>query len=101
MTFPGDISWRAEISCSPGNDTIERASVTRQLDRAIAALLTLLSAVTALATALPAALAPGDNFGPYNAVFLQGGIGISRPLSPQAELLQARASWTLVGWVRV
>ncbi len=75
--------------------------MTRQLDRAIAALLTLLSAVTALATALPAALAPGDNFGPYNAVFLQGGIGISRPLSPQAELLQARASWTLVGWVRV
>jgi hypothetical protein len=42
-----------------------------------------------------------QNFGPYNAVFLAGGVGITRPLSPKADLLRAGAAWSITGWLRV
>jgi hypothetical protein len=41
------------------------------------------------------------NFGPYNATFLEGGVGLSRPLTADAPLLAARAPWSMDGWVRV
>ena len=32
----------------------------------------------------PTALAPTANFGPYNVTFLEGGVGLARPLSEAA-----------------
>ena len=48
-----------------------------------------------------AALAPAANFGPYNATFLDGGVGLSRPLPEQAALLAADAPWSIAGWLRI
>ncbi|HEY6927533.1 MAG TPA: LamG-like jellyroll fold domain-containing protein, partial [Steroidobacteraceae bacterium] len=42
------------------------------------------------------------NFGPYNAVFLSGGIGIAQPLVPPGSLVsEAGAPWSFSGWLRV
>ncbi|HUI60475.1 MAG TPA: LamG-like jellyroll fold domain-containing protein, partial [Steroidobacteraceae bacterium] len=41
------------------------------------------------------------NFGPYNAVFLAGGIGIDRPLSGDSPVLSADGAWSMSGWIRV
>ena len=41
------------------------------------------------------------NFGPYNATFLEGGIGLTRPLSASTPLLAAGAPWSMTGWVRL
>jgi beta-galactosidase/beta-glucuronidase len=54
----------------------------------------------ALSPAAPAAPAPDSNFGPYNVTFLEGGVGLLRPLSEQAQLLAPGASWTIGGWLR-
>lgn len=43
---------------------------------------------------------PTSNFGPYNENFLEGGIGVVRPLSAQAEPLSAAAPWSMIGWLR-
>ena len=49
---------------------------------------------------LPAAPdAPDANFGPYNAEFLSGGIGLDKELSPAAKPIAAAAAWSLGGWV--
>ncbi|MBS0377630.1 MAG: glycoside hydrolase family 2 [Proteobacteria bacterium] len=50
--------------------------------------------------AMPQAPAHEGEIGPYNAVFLQGGVGIVRPLPGDAAVLGAGAPWTLIGWVR-
>jgi len=43
----------------------------------------------------------GDsNFGPYNASFLAGGVGLSNPLASDAPLLAAGAPWSISGWLR-
>ena len=57
--------------------------------------------VAAAVSANPAGSDPRQNFGPYNAVFLAGGIGITHPLAADAELLRAGAAWSLSGWLRV
>src|SRR5271165_3103071 len=54
----------------------------------------------ALSPAAPPVLQPNSNFGPYNANFLEGGVGIARPLSGEAALLAAGAPWSISGWLR-
>lgn len=39
-------------------------------------------------------------YGPYNAVFLQGGIGLQYPLEPQDTVQMASAPWTLYAWIQ-
>jgi hypothetical protein len=48
-------------------------------------------------TPQPAAL---SNFGPYNATFLAGGIGLNVALSADAPVLAAGAPWSVSGWLR-
>jgi hypothetical protein len=40
------------------------------------------------------------NFGPYNVAFLDGGVGLARPLSAEAMLLAGGAPWSMTGWLR-
>ena len=40
------------------------------------------------------------NFGPYNVSFLEGGVGLARPLSEEAAAARAGAPWTISGWLR-
>ncbi|MDB6084749.1 MAG: glycosyl hydrolase [Gammaproteobacteria bacterium] len=40
------------------------------------------------------------NAGPYNISFLEGGIGISRPLSAQSNVIAAGMPWSMTGWIR-
>ena len=55
-----------------------------------------------LVAPLHAETMPGDaNFGPYHASFLEGGVGLSRPLSAAAAPLAAGAPWSLSGWIRI
>jgi Exo-beta-D-glucosaminidase Ig-fold domain/Glycosyl hydrolases family 2/Concanavalin A-like lectin/glucanases superfamily/Glycosyl hydrolases family 2, sugar binding domain/Glycosyl hydrolases family 2, TIM barrel domain len=54
---------------------------------------------SALSSAGPV-LQPTANFGPYNENFLEGGIGVVRPLSEQAEPIRSAAPWSMVGWLR-
>jgi beta-galactosidase/beta-glucuronidase len=54
-----------------------------------------------LSCADTAALAPTANLGPYNVEFLEGGIGLSRPLSPDAGLLGPGTPWSMSGWARI
>jgi beta-galactosidase/beta-glucuronidase len=68
---------------------------------ALGALYVTAAAGSARPSAATPALEPTANFGPYNASFLEGGIGIARPLSDRAALLGANASWSLTGWLRV
>ena len=51
--------------------------------------------------ALSPPLAPTANFGPYNAAFLEGGVGLTRPLSPEAAPLAGGAPWSIAGWLRL
>jgi len=48
-----------------------------------------------------APLGPDSNFGPYNATFLQGGVGLSSPLSSASPVLRpgALATSFLAGWL--
>ena len=41
------------------------------------------------------------NFGPYNVTFLEGGVGLERPLSPDATVLAAKGRWSMTGWVNL
>jgi hypothetical protein len=43
--------------------------------------------------------AVGENFGPYNDVFLDGGMGVVRPLSPDNILLKAGQPFSIAGWI--
>jgi Exo-beta-D-glucosaminidase Ig-fold domain/Concanavalin A-like lectin/glucanases superfamily/Glycosyl hydrolases family 2/Glycosyl hydrolases family 2, sugar binding domain/Glycosyl hydrolases family 2, TIM barrel domain len=58
----------------------------------------------ALSRAAPAltaaALAPTANFGPYNVTFLEGGVGLARPLSEEAALIASGTPWSITGWLR-
>ncbi len=40
-------------------------------------------------------------YGPYNAVFLEVGTGLSKPLAANDVLLDPGAQWSIYGWVRV
>ena len=46
------------------------------------------------------ALAPTANFGPYNVTFLEGGVGLARPLSEAAAPIASGAPWSITGWLR-
>jgi Exo-beta-D-glucosaminidase Ig-fold domain/Concanavalin A-like lectin/glucanases superfamily/Glycosyl hydrolases family 2, sugar binding domain/Glycosyl hydrolases family 2 len=48
----------------------------------------------------PTALAPTANFGPYNVTFLEGGVGLARPLSEEAAPIASGAPWSITGWLR-
>jgi len=58
-------------------------------------------ALVALSSGLAGAADVRANFGPYNATFLEGGVGLSRPLERESALLAPRAPWSITGWVRV
>ena len=76
----------------------------RGFNRALAVSTTLWLAVTiwpALSPAASPALAPTANFGPYNEEFLEGGIGVSRPLSADAGPIGAGTPWSMSGWARL
>ncbi len=40
-------------------------------------------------------------YGPYNAVFLDAGTGLSKPLAANDVLLDPGAQWSIYGWVRM
>jgi hypothetical protein len=40
------------------------------------------------------------NSGPYNLTFLEGGVGLTRPLAADNPTLAANASWSITGWLR-
>src|SRR5690242_4481041 len=44
---------------------------------------------------------PSTNFGPYNVMFLSGGIGIEEPLARDSKVSEAGAPWSFSGWMRV
>src|SRR5882724_5370472 len=48
----------------------------------------------------PTALAPTANFGPYNVTFLEGSVGLARPLSEEAAPIASGAPWSITGWLR-
>src|ERR1700752_2122060 len=43
---------------------------------------------------------PQEDYGPYNAVFLPDGPGLTEHLEPHDSLLQGQAKWTLSFWFR-
>jgi hypothetical protein len=45
-------------------------------------------------------LAATANFGPYNVTFLEGGVGLARPLSKAAAPIASGAPWSITGWLR-
>ena len=62
----------------------------------------------AAAVAAPSGLGSPDamaqllgNFGPYNAIFLSGGVGLSRPLPAATKIVDSDANWSVTGWIRV
>jgi hypothetical protein len=58
------------------------------------------AALAASAQQPPSGPSGTANFGPYNATFLEGGVGLSRPLAPDRPLLAADAPWSISTWVR-
>ena len=40
------------------------------------------------------------NSGPYNLTFLEGGVGLNRPLAADDPTLAANVSWSITGWLR-
>ena len=61
-------------------------------------LVVLVACVVSAATAIAAD--PAANTGPYNLTFLQGGIGLSRPLASDNPTLPGNAPWSIAGWLR-
>jgi hypothetical protein len=61
----------------------------------------LLLVVAAGATAREQGASSTTNFGPYDATFLSGGIGIEEPLQPDSMVSEAGASWSFSGWMHV
>src|SRR6266702_4022009 len=43
---------------------------------------------------------PADNLGPYNLTFLEGGVGLTRPLAADSPALAANGAWSISGWLR-
>jgi hypothetical protein len=41
-----------------------------------------------------------NNLGPYNLTFLEGGVGLTRPLAADSPALAANGSWSLSGWLQ-
>ena len=60
----------------------------------------LLAVASLSATAATDGLEPEANFGPYNEIFLAGGVGFSKALSPASPVVGANAPWSFRGWLR-
>ena len=60
-----------------------------------------LLAVGLIAAHAAAAPDPTASFGPYNVTILEGGVGLSRPLSAEAPVLAANAHWSMTGWINL
>ncbi|MFL6601448.1 MAG: glycosyl hydrolase 2 galactose-binding domain-containing protein [Steroidobacteraceae bacterium] len=41
-----------------------------------------------------------NNLGPYNLTFLEGGIGLTRPLAANSPAIAANGPWSISGWLR-
>lgn len=54
-----------------------------------------------LALSATSATDPRSNVGPYNVTFLEGGVGLTRPLAADMPLLAAGAPWSMTGWLNV
>ena len=65
--------------------------------RSIAAILLVLLVNSGLAQIPDGSIA----YGPYNAVFLETGTGLTKPLAVDDVLLDPGALWSIYGWVRV
>ena len=48
----------------------------------------------------PQTIGEPDSYGPYNATFLAGGDGLSKPLGKDDSIVRADSPWSLYGWVR-
>lgn len=59
-----------------------------------------LAGLLAMLLALPVAAQTPENGGPYNASFLQGGVGIERELKGGDAMLRAGAPYTISVWVK-
>src|ERR1700678_1564208 len=90
--------------CHPNLQQIDSArggAMARRIDGWLA--LCVMGLGTAAAGSGAGADAAADstmNMGPYNLAILEGGIGMTRPLSAQASLRAAGAPWSITGWVR-
>ena len=51
-------------------------------------------------TSAATTLTPTSNFGPYNVTFLEGGVGLARPLSEKAAPIAPGSPWSMTGWLR-
>jgi len=49
----------------------------------------------------PQPVSEPDSYGPFNAVFLSGGDGLSKPLAKDDPVLRADSPWSLYGWVKL
>jgi hypothetical protein len=63
-----------------------------------------LAALILMWLGVTAASAAGDpdttrNLGPYNLTFLEGGVGLTRPLATDSPVLAANGSWSISGWL--
>lgn len=89
---------------APGAGTWESNMVLRRFGRKMAGSVALCAIVSSLPAIVQPAMADvtiaasAQSLGPYNATFLQGGIGIDRELPP-SELLAGGSSMTISAWV--
>jgi hypothetical protein len=57
--------------------------------------------MTSLSSAATGGTVDADvNLGPYNMTFLEGGIGVTRPLAAGSNTIGAAVSWSMGGWLR-
>lgn len=69
-------------------------SIRRQLATLVS--MSCLGSAAAFGAAMPD---PADNVGPYNLTFLEGGVGLTRPLAADSPFLTANGSWSITGWL--
>lgn len=63
-----------------------------------ALLLLVIVAISCPRTTFAQSLPEPASYGPYNAVFRQGGNGLSKPVDPADSVLQATSPWSLYCW---
>ncbi len=65
-----------------------------------AAILISLSATALAQTYVTPTTNNPPHYGPYNAIFIQGGIGLEYPIEPRDTVQMASAPWTLYAWIQ-
>ena len=48
----------------------------------------------------PQTIGEPDSYGPYNATFLAGGDGLSKPIAKDDSIVRADSPWSVYGWVK-